>query len=97
MQIYSKKKVEELVVQNLAQQGGEKEEKVILKQLYKVYNHYNKKHPIYLVMIEAPSQWVAAGYGTELAKMFRRCNIQAIVVPCAGRREYSVEIAEVKE
>lgn len=96
MQIYSKKKVKEIVVQNLAQQGGENEEKAILKQLDKIYNHYNKKNPIYLIMIEASAQWVAGGRGLELSKALHKYGVQYIIIPCVGRREDNITIAEIK-
>lgn len=97
MQIYSKKKVTDLVIQELVRQGLEnkKERFNMLKKIEKLMN--TKKKPIYFITFTATD--CRDGYETAkgLHSLLTKYNVNAILMPCFGVKNFEPQIIEIKE
>lgn len=97
MQVYSKKKVENLVIDELVRQGLEnkKEHFNMLKKIEKLMN--TKKKPIYFITFTAAN--CRDGYETAkgLHSLLMKHNVNAILMPCFGVKNFEPQIIEIKE
>ena len=93
MQIYSKKKVENLIINELFNQGVEKEQISIPKTIDKLMN--TKKKPVYLISFTTENYHTGYETAIELQKILKANNIQAILLPCI--KDMEINVAEIKE
>ena len=90
MQIYSKKKVTDLVIQELVRQGLENK-----KQHFNMLTHLEKlmstkKKPVYLISFTAEHRQDGYETAKALHSLLVKNNVNAILMPCAKERDISV-------
>ena len=96
MQIYSKKKVENLVIDELVRQGfaNKKEHFNTLITLEKLIN--TKKKPIYLISFSAEHMhdWVETA--RVLQSVLIKNNVKAILIPSFSNEDGRLQVREIK-